>query len=134
MKEEGMDLGVKAEKIKEFSGGARRSDSNGKGRFDLISPFGLKRLALRYEGGAIQKGERNWENGTPFSRCIESMERHINDIMSGDRIEDHLAAIAWQVFALMHYEELIKRGILSKELDDLPRNEEQNAKAGKRNL
>lgn len=121
--EKGMNCGVKAEKAKVLGRGAVRSDSSGKGRFDLISPFGLKRLALRYEGGAIHKGERNFEKGFPISRCIESAMRHINEHNEGDREEDHMAAAAWQLFIVMHFEEMIERGILPEELDNQPRYE-----------
>lgn len=113
--------GVLQENMKTYSSGALRSDSTGKGMFHLISPFALKRLALRYEGGAVQKGERNFEKGFPISRCVDSAMRHLNDQQSGNRSEDHLAAAAWQIFTAMHFEEMIKRGILPENLDDMPR-------------
>lgn len=88
----------------------------------MISPIGLRRLALRYEGGAVQKGERNWEKGFPLSRCVDSALRHLSQIMEGDTSEDHWAAVAWQAFAAMHFEEMINRGTLPESLDDLPKN------------
>lgn len=104
-----------------FNSGAQRSDRIGKGRFDLISPYGLKRLAIQYEAGAVHHTDaRNWSLGFPISRALCSTMSHINDHMRGDRSEDHLAAAAWQLFAAMHFEELIERGELPVALNDVP--------------
>lgn len=94
---------------------AVREPSTGKGRFDLITPFGLARLARWYELGSQKYSERNWEKGIPFSRCFDSAMRHMNKYMMGMTDEDHLAAACWNLLAIMHYEE---NG--QKDLDDLP--------------
>jgi len=60
-----------------FSTGATRDQSKGKGRYDLITPIGLKRLAEVCERGAVNHGDRNWEKGVPLGRCLESAIRHI---------------------------------------------------------
>jgi hypothetical protein len=103
------------DELQHFDSGAKRSDRTGKGRFDLISPVALRRLAIRYEHGAIQKGDRNWEGGFEISRCIDSTLRHLNQYREGDRVEDHLAAAAWNLFAAMHFEEV------KPHCDDMPR-------------
>lgn len=104
----------------EYPSGALRSNRTGRGRYDLISPFGLKRLAIQYEEGGIQKGDRNWEQGFPISRALCSAIGHLMDQLTGDRSEDHLAAASWQLFAAMHFEELIEQGKLPVELNDIP--------------
>ena len=38
----------------------------------------------------------------------------------GLRDEDHLAAIMFNAMALIHYEEMIERGVLPAELNDMP--------------
>jgi hypothetical protein len=38
----------------------------------------------------------------------------------GKRDEDHLAAIMFNAMALIHYEEMIERGLLPAELNDMP--------------
>lgn len=86
--------------------GATREPSDGRGRFDLISPFALERLAVWYELGAKKYGDRNWEKGLTRSRCVESLFRHLVKYMQGKSDEDHLAAIAWNAFAIMHFEEV----------------------------
>lgn len=111
---------TKEEKEEVFSSGAKRSDTSGKGRFDLISPFALKRLADVYERGGIIRGDRNWEKGLPIARCLDSSIRHINQFLSDDQGEDHLAQACWNLFAIMHFQEMIKRGLISKDLNDLP--------------
>jgi hypothetical protein len=82
----------------------------------MISPHGLLRLAQRYEAGARQKGNRNWEKGFygGEARCLRSTMRHANQILLGDDSEDHWAAIAWQAFTAMHYQEEVKAGRLPK--------------------
>lgn len=104
----------------EFESGCVRDIRTGKGRFDLISPIGLRRLAVIYELGMQKYKERNWEKGMPISRVLDSAERHINQYKEGLREEDHLAQAAWNLFAAMHYEEVIERGLLPKEFMNVP--------------
>jgi hypothetical protein len=111
---------TKMNNLQNFNSGAKRDDNTGKGAFELISPLALERLAKVYERGAGQKGARNWEGGFPMGRGIQSAKRHINQYLSGMRDEDHLAHAAWNLFAVMHFEECIERGILPEELNDLP--------------
>lgn len=97
-----------------------RDSRAGKGRFDLITPIGLRRLAVIFERGAIKYESRNWEKGFPISRYLDSAERHINQYKEGLRDEDHLAQAAWNLFTAMHTEDMVRRGLLPPELNDLP--------------
>lgn len=101
-------------KREECGTGAVRDTQEGKGRFDLITPEGLFRLARWYELGANKYKDRKWEMGIPVTRCISSAFRHLVKYMAGYRDEDHLAAVAWDVFAIMHFERFMP------ELDDRP--------------
>lgn len=103
-----------------FESGAVRDKAQGKGRFDLLSPFVLERLARHYEKGANKYAARNWEKGMQFSVCLDSALRHANQFHAGATDEDHLIAALWNLAALVHYEEMLKRGILPQELNDLP--------------
>ncbi len=103
------------------STGALRSDSSGKGRFDLVSPTALTRLAQVYERGGIQKGVRNWEKGFRCSRACSSVIRHIYQYLDGMRDEDHLAQSCWNLFCVMHFEEMANKGLLPKNLLDTPK-------------
>lgn len=105
--------------------GAVRQKSAGRGMYELMSPFVLERDAKLAEWGACpdHRGHRNWEKGIPYSRCIQSIYRHlVKMLMREDDPDhgDHLAAIRFWAGALMHYEEMIKRGLLPKSLDDMP--------------
>ena len=103
-----------------YHGGAQRDKRQGKGRYDLISPIALSRLARVYEEGAKGKGDRNWEEGIPLSRFFDSAIRHINQYLSGMRDEDHLTQAAWNLFGVIHTQDQIEKGNLPCELDDLP--------------
>jgi len=63
---------------------------------------------------------RNWEKGIPTSRLLDSGLRHAFQYLEGCQDEDHLAQAAWNFLALLHTEEMIERGVLPKELNDLP--------------
>jgi len=102
-------------KREDFKSGAVRDSREGKGRYDLVTPFGLKRLAIIMEKGAIKYEDRNWEKGMEFSRLLDSAERHLEQFKMGLTDEDHLAQAAFNVFAIIHFQELGRI-----DLDDLP--------------
>lgn len=104
--------------------GAMRERAPGKGRYDLISPAALRRLALQLEAGGEKYGDpRNWEKGQPLSWFYDSAIRHLYQWLDGDRTEDHLAAALWNVHGLIHTSEAITRGLLPAEINDLPTKE-----------
>lgn len=103
----------------EFPSGAKRDTQNDKPRFDLIPVKPLKRLAELYARGAEKYGEFNWQKGMPFQRVVASLLRHIYAYLEGEDTEDHLAAVAWNAFTLMSYEEMIGEGKLSNDLNNL---------------
>ena len=107
-------------KRKKFKSSAVRDLQDGKGRYDLISPLALRRLAIIYERGAKKYSARNWEKGMPISTFLSPAIRHTEQNIEGLRDEDHLAQAAWNLFSAMHIEEMIERGLLPKELDDRP--------------
>lgn len=105
----------------EFTTGAVRDIQQGKGRYDLITPVALRRLAKHYENGAAKYGDSNWAKGIPLRRIADSAIRHLFNYLEGDRSEDHIIACAWNCFAIAHTEEMIMNGTLGGELvDGLP--------------
>lgn len=100
-------------KRQNFSTGMVRDTQDGKPRYDLIPAEGLRRLADLYARGAEKYDENNWQKGQPYSRVYASLFRHMMAWREGDKSEDHLAAVAWNAFALMWYDEN------KPELDDL---------------
>ncbi len=95
---------------REFETGAQRDRAAGKARPDLISAYALWRLGVHMGKGAEKYEDRNWEKGMPVSEFLASVERHILQYKMGDREEDHLAAIMFGIQAIIHFEELAKRG------------------------
>lgn len=93
-----------------FTTGAIREPDTDRGRYDLLPPRPLRRLAIHYERGARKYAPRNWEKGLSWSRCFCSMVRHAFQWLAGDNVEDHLAAVVWNAFTLMHYEEFYAEG------------------------
>jgi hypothetical protein len=97
-----------------YPSGAQRDNREDKGRFDLIAMQGLFRLARLYEAGAKKYADRNWEQGMNISRYCDAAMRHLSKYISGCDDEDHLSAVVFNVFAIMHHEEKMP------ELQDLP--------------
>lgn len=98
----------------QYDTGATRDSGAGKGRYDLISTHMLKRLAIVYEKGANNHGDRNWEHGVPFSRLYNSAIRHAQQALAGDTDEDHLAQSIWNLAAIIHFQATGRQS----ELDD----------------
>lgn len=88
-----------------FKTGAMREPKDGKGRFDLISPHFLRRLAIVGEKGSIKYAPRNWEKGIPVWGCYSAAIRHLCQWMLGMEDEDHLAHAAWNIMMIVHFEE-----------------------------
>lgn len=106
--------------MREFPTGSVRDKRDGKGRYDLIPPYPMKRIAVHYENGAKKYGDRNWEKGQPLMSYLDSAERHLNNIKMGDISEDHESAVAWNMLGYMDTLRRIENGELSPELDDRP--------------
>lgn len=107
-----------------FETGAVRDSGDGKTRPDLISPYANEREGEWMRKGSEKYTERNWEKGIPISRCIASLERHLCAYKRGCTAEDHMAAIRTNASFILHYEEMIKRGLLPSSLDDMPKYEQ----------
>ena len=100
-----------------YDSGAIRDRRSGKGRYDLLSPFALRRLAHTLEKGGVHNGDRNWELGMPLCRFLDSAMRHLQQwlMRQDDTDDDHLSQAAWNVLALLHFDSLGRT-----DLDDRP--------------
>lgn len=105
---------------RQFSTGAHRDSDAGKPRLDLASPFAKERLGILLARGVAKFGDRNWEKGMPLGQFLASAERHLNAFKKGDTSEDHLAAIVFNIDAIMHGQEMIARGRWPAEYNDIP--------------
>lgn len=88
----------------QFPTGSQRDTQTDKPRYDLIPVEPLRRLAAHYALGGKKYGDNNWRLGQPNSRVYASLLRHVYAWAEGDESEDHLAAVAWNAFALMYNE------------------------------
>jgi hypothetical protein len=97
-----------------FDTGAQRNSDVKKGLPHLIPWSGLQRLARHYEYGVTDQGyaRRNWEGGIPLWRYFDGIVRHAFQWLSGETDEDHMAAVAWNAFGIMHHEDAIAKGTL----------------------
>jgi hypothetical protein len=109
----------------EFGTGAVRDTQEGKGRFDLLPYHAITRLAQHFENGARKYEDDNWRKGIPLRRYLDSMLRHAFKFLAGMDDEDHLAAVIWNACCLLETQEMIREGLLDKELDNLPRFEKK---------
>lgn len=94
----------------QFGSGAVRDTEDGKPRYDLISPHALRRIAEHMRRGADKYAARNWEKGIPRERLVSSALRHLYKYIEAHDLgvnmtEDHLAAVCFNVMALLHFEE-----------------------------
>lgn len=102
-----------------FETGSQRDSREGKGRYDLLPPEAVRRLAQVFERGAVKYEDRNWEKGQPLTRFLDSALRHTFAVLEGKKDEDHAAQAAWNLFAFITISERIEAGKLPLELDDL---------------
>lgn len=101
----------------EFSTGAHRGGHKGQGRYDLIPWDMMERFAIHLEKGAEKHGDRNWERGMPLSSAIDSALHHLFVYLKGDREEDHLAAVIFNMCVAIRVEALARE---NPSLVDLP--------------
>ena len=97
-------------------GGAVRDRAPAKGRYDLLSPFFLQDLAVLAEQGAAKYSERNWERGYSLALCLDSAQRHTNQLAMGMDDEDHALQAAWNLMAFIHIRHMIRNGSLPEQL------------------
>ena len=103
-----------------FETGAVRDAAEGKSRPDLFSAFALERVGEWLRLGSLKYAENNWMKGMNYSRVVAGLCRHLMKYRQRDNSEDHLAALIVNASFLMHYDAMIKRGVLPESLNDLP--------------
>lgn len=84
----------------------------------LELPGAWERLCEWLRQGAAKYERFNWAKGMPFSRCLDSLGRHLLALYRKQDDEDHLAAAMCNLMFLIHYHEAVDKGYLPRELDD----------------
>lgn len=103
-----------------FGTGAVRDAMVGKGFPHMIPPVAIRKIARRFEDGALKYGRNNWQKGIPLSRYQDAIWRHTLAWAEGMTDEDHLGAVGWNMAAAAWTEQEIAAGRLPAALDDLP--------------
>lgn len=111
----------------EFATGSRRDTSEGKSRVDLIWEGFLIRIAALLVRGLKKYGKGNWKKGQPISRSYESSLRHLLMWKMGDKEEDHLAAVCFNIMSIMYVVDKVKTKDLPVRLMYEYENEEDEA-------
>ena len=57
--------------------------------------------------------------GIPLSRYYDASHRHLWSLMEGKIDEDHFGAVLWNIACWQKTKNMIDRGLLPQELDDL---------------
>ena len=98
-------------KREEFENGFVRDTEEGKADYarvlavpglHLIPVEMLERLGAHLVRGAAKYGENNWRKATGTAakeRFARSLTRHVRQLITGERDEDHAAAIVFNAFA-----------------------------------
>ena len=81
-----------------------------------VFPTILKnRYEVLMDKGTNKYDSENWKLGLSSIRCIDGIFRHLLKYYLGDTSEDHLAAIVFNVIAIMQVESLVDKDVLSGE-------------------
>jgi hypothetical protein len=112
---------IKIGEKRKFKSGALRHVSKGKGMPVLISPLVEDLLAKHCEAG-LEAGyaPRNWERGLVLGETFNSIQRHLRAEKEGLTDEKHDVAAFWNLMVYLHTKEMIRRGLLPEELDNMP--------------
>jgi hypothetical protein len=100
-----------------FESGSKRDADETKPLVNHFDAYCRLRYGYLLRKGANHYGKNNWKLGQPDEAAIESLNRHLALYEVGDRSEDHLSAIIFNVQLLMKNEE--KEGITFKHYHEL---------------
>lgn len=96
---------IEEKKIKVFDTGAKREQKSDKPYVHNLLGYTRLRFGYHMNKGAKAHGDNNWLKGLPSSSYLESADRHLAQYISGDRSEDHLSALIFNIQGLMINEE-----------------------------
>ena len=104
----------------EFETGSKRDNDSDKPLCNHLTGYLRLRFGFLLRKGANNYGKGNWRLGQPDEAAEESLDRHWAKYMDGDRSEDHLSAIIFNVQLLMMNEK--NNGIKSDHYYETGRN------------
>lgn len=107
-------------RVSSSTGGMKEQQSIEKGRYDLIPPGPIHKLAQLYAAGAEKYAPYNWMRGIKLSRFLDSAKRHLAQFQEGREDESHLIQAMWNLVALDWTLDAIRAELLPEDLNDLP--------------
>lgn len=104
------------QKITKFKTGAIRDTQEGKLDFiECLSYTALNRYILYMTGKKQKYGSGNFKKGIPVESYEKSLMRHIDKYMrnkfengNDEKDQDHLSAMVFNIFGILHEEEMAK--------------------------
>lgn len=89
-------------------------------RFSLVPAEAYWALAEHFGKGALKYGSKNWEAGYDWSKTLDALERHLNQMKMGEWLDPetgsaHIIAVAWHAFVLFTYK---VRGVGTNDIHD----------------
>lgn len=102
--------------IRKFKTGAiRDNDITKEDYIETISWLAMKRYAQYMTGKKIKYGSGNFKKGIPVESYEQSLLRHVQKYLVNkyeggtmEKEEDHLAAMVFNIFGILHEEERTK--------------------------
>ena len=88
-----------------FESGSQRDDDSNKPLVNHLTAYLRLRFGYLLREGANKYGKSNWMKGQPTETALESLHRHLAKYEIGDRSEDHLSAIIFNVQLILKNEE-----------------------------
>jgi len=88
-----------------FDTGSKRDDDTDKPLVNHLVAYTRLRFGYLLREGANKYGKNNWQKGQPTEIALESLHRHLAKYEIGDRTEDHLSAIIFNVQLILKNEE-----------------------------
>lgn len=86
---------------------ATRLDA-GKNQLSLISPIAIEAMGKILSFGSIKYGKHNWRKGMKWSRCIDSLKRHLLEFEKCNDTDEetkelHIAHVMVNAMFLVEY-------------------------------
>ncbi len=111
-----MSEGKMAE-VRKFESGAIRDQDNSKEDYiETISWTAFKRYSKYMTGKKQKYGSGNFKKGIPIESYEQSLTRHVQKYFENkyedglvERDEDHLCAMVFNIFGILHEEERIRK-------------------------
>lgn len=89
--------------------------NEGKNRIGLVPAYSIEQIARVFTVGAEKYGADNYRKGMKWSKCVDSLERHLNAFKQGIDYDEetnllHLAHAATNIMFLIEYTQIYPQG------------------------